>query len=95
MEGKGGHLGASVQWVDKTIIGGKGRNSSLLALYGPAGMEQLTVSLSITHTPKPPHFPYTSLPMSLQVRAPFLNKYLLIEVRRVQMVTMLTTQHNK
>lgn len=55
--------------------GGKGRNSSLLALHRLAGMEQLTVSLSITHTPKPPYPPLpTSLPTSPQVRALLWNK---------------------
>lgn len=37
------------------FFGGASSNSSLLALHWLAGMEQLTVSLNITHTPKPPY----------------------------------------
>lgn len=81
----------------KPADGRQGRNSSLLALDWLAGMEQLTVSLSITHTPilnllvpLP-----TSLPMSPQVRAPFFNKYISLLVKPVKRFTMLTTQHNK
>lgn len=42
----------------------------LLALHWLAGLEQLTVSLSITHTPKPPDPPFTSPAVRPQVRAP-------------------------
>lgn len=39
-----------------------------------AGMEQLTLSLNITHTPKPP--PFITLPVSPPPGQGSLNKYL-------------------
>lgn len=48
-----------------------GGKAILLALHSLAGLEQLTVSLSITHTPKPPDPTFTSPTVRPQVRAPF------------------------
>lgn len=68
---------ASVFWVE-----GRGRlrkeQKRQLACFALAVMEQLTVSLSITHTPKPLYPPPTSLPVSPQVRAPHYNKLIFV-----------------
>ena len=59
---------------------GEDRNSSLRALHLLAGMEQLTLSLSITHTPKPPSpLSPTPLHMVAQVRALVQCKRLFVE----------------
>lgn len=61
---------ASVQWVEGTRRFRK-RVKTAACLLCTGWLEwSSSLSLGITHTPKPPYPPSTSLPVSPQVRAP-------------------------
>ena len=55
-------------------------------------MEQPTVSLNITHTPKPP---YPSSPPHEPPGQGSMNQNFSLTVKPIKIFTMLTTQHDK